>query len=269
MADKEENMTTQAKVSIHDFYFETPLYDPVDIDDIEGDIFSGTVDGYSSTDNRDTTYGIKYSNLGFYVSDLNNMRSIVLTDKRTDTTSLAYFVYMSDDNKKVVKIGQVPSLATIQFADMSDKYKDVLSKDDIFMLKRAVGLAAHGTGIGSFVYLRRVLENLIWETYWKNQDNLEISKIDFESKRIKDKIQALKKYLPTNMTKMTPLYGILSKGIHELTEKECLAYFDTMKLAIELILRQKIQQKHEYDEEAETMRRLQEAAQQISKESGK
>ncbi|MBH1956945.1 hypothetical protein I8H84_05200 [Candidatus Saccharibacteria bacterium] len=255
--------------SVHDFYFETPLYSPIDLDSIEGDIYSGTVDGFSSIDNRDTTYSINMKSNGEHWNYYDNIISIRLRDKRTDSGDLFFFLYVSDDDRRVVKIGQAPSLATIQFADIAKKYKDVLGKQDISMLKRAIGLAAHGTGIGSFVYLRRILESLIWETYNAHKDALVVSEQDFKAERTKDKIKILKRYLPASMSKMTPLYGILSKGIHELDEKECLAYFDTMKLAIELILRQKIQQKQEQDEEAETIRRLREATQQLAQKDGK
>ena len=252
------------KISVHDFYFETPLYDVVDIENIEDDIFKGMVDGFSYTDKRDTTYTITSDRLGFYVHRYENIYGVTLKDKRTDSNDLFFFIYLSEDMTQAVKIGQLPSLATVQFADITDKYKDVLSKQDLFMLKRAIGLAAHGTGIGSYVYLRRILEDLTWETYNTNKDSLNLPEDEFKLKRIKEKIQTLKQYLPPTMAKLTPLYGILSKGIHELTEEECLAYFDTMKLAIELILRQKLQQKQEQDEETETIRRLQLATQQLS-----
>lgn len=264
-----KNELDQSKISVHDFYFETPLYSPVETDSIEGSIFSGTVDGFSYIDKRDTTYSIHKSDISYYLSFYENIVGIRLRDKRTDRDDLFFFLYVPDDESQAVKVGQIPSLATIQYADIAEKYKGVLGREDLFMLKRAIGLAAHGTGIGSFVYLRRVLEALIWETYSKHQEEFNISKENFEKKRTKEKIQALKKYLPTSMAKLTPLYGILSKGIHELTEEECLAYFDTMKLAIELILKQKLQQKQEEDEENETIRRLQAATQQLSQEGSK
>lgn len=262
MTDRQQK--TKKKISVHDFYFETPLYDVIDIDDIDGNIFEGVVDGFSYVNKRDTTYSISSHRLGFYVAAYQNTRGVVLKDKRTDSNDLSFFLFMSEDEKQVAKIGQAPSLATIQFADVTDKYKDVLSKQDLFMLKRAIGLAAHGTGIGSYVYLRRILEDLIWETYRANKVSLGLSEEEFAPKRIKEKIQVLKRYLPSSMAKLTPLYGIISKGIHELSEEECLAYFDTMKLAIELILKQKIQQKQEAEEERETIKRLQEATVHLS-----
>jgi hypothetical protein len=269
MTEKIDSELEAPKITVHDFYFETPLYDAVDIDNIEGDIYTGAVDGFSAIDSRDTTYSINVRDIGDQWVYYDGIVSIRLRDKRTDSGDLFFFLFVSDDEKRVVKIGQTPSLATIQYADIAQKYKTVLDKQDLFMLKRAVGLAAHGTGIGSYVYLRRILENLISETYKDNKDSIEMSEKDFNDKRIREKIEALKSFLPSSMTKMTPLYGILSKGIHELNEKECLAYFDTMKLAIELILRQKIQKKKEKDEEMETMRRLYEASQQLAQKDGK
>jgi hypothetical protein len=37
------------------------------------------------------------------------------------------------------------------------------------------------------------------------------------------------------------VYSLLSRGIHELSEKECLDHFETLRLGIELILDQKME----------------------------
>ena len=257
------------KISVHDFYFETPLYVSINLADIEGNIYSGSVDGYSPIDNRDTTYSINPKEFGDYMTYYDSMTGVRLRDKRIDGGDLFFIISISEDEKQVVKIGQVPSLVDMQFANVTQSYSDVLDKENLFMLKRAIGLAAHGTGIGSFVYLRRIFENLIEETYINNKNESGISREVFDKKRIREKVETLSSYLPKSIAKLTPLYSILSKGIHELTEKECLAYFDTMKLAIELILKQKIKQKQEQDEEAETVRRLHEASQLLSTKATK
>ncbi len=57
----------------------------------------------------------------------------------------------------------------------------------------------------------------------------------------------LKGYLPQFMVDKKIIYGILSKGIHELSEKECLDFFDTLRESITLILEQKIAQKGHED----------------------
>jgi hypothetical protein len=74
-------------------------------------------------------------------------------------------------------------------------------------------------GIGSFTYLRRIIEKLITEEHeaavldgavfpnWKDTDRLE------------DKINALKDRLPPALVKHKSAYGVLSAGMHELDEE--------------------------------------------------
>ena len=54
-------------------------------------------------------------------------------------------------------------------------------------------------------------------------------------------IKLLQDYLPSFIVENYSIYGILSKGIHELSEEECLEYFDIMRKSIELILDQRIE----------------------------
>ena len=54
--------------------------------------------------------------------------------------------------------------------------------------------------------------------------------------RMPEKIELLKDYLPAFLVKNKSLYGILSKGIHELTEEECRKYFPIVRNGIEFIL---------------------------------
>jgi uncharacterized protein YajQ (UPF0234 family) len=56
-----------------------------------------------------------------------------------------------------------------------------------------------------------------------------------------EKIGLLEDYLPDFLVKKKILYSILSKGIHELSEDECLKYFNTVKLGIEIILDEKLE----------------------------
>jgi hypothetical protein len=47
-------------------------------------------------------------------------------------------------------------------------------------------------------------------------------------------------HLPPFLVEHPQLYGILSRGVHELTEQECLANFDALKVAIDVILDEKL-----------------------------
>ena len=61
----------------------------------------------------------------------------------------------------------------------------------------------------------------------------------------------LSDYLPKSLVGNTIFYGIVSKGIHELSEEECLEYFPVMKSFIIMILRhwEKIRKDNEEEEE--------------------
>jgi hypothetical protein len=80
-----------------------------------------------------------------------------------------------------------------------------------------------------------------------------------------EKVELLKAFLPSQLVEMKSIYGILSKGVHELSEEECLKYFSPIKLSIELILDQKIETKQRVDRDDMVRKELQNINQQISK----
>ena len=48
-------------------------------------------------------------------------------------------------------------------------------------------------------------------------------------------------YLPDFLVENYSIYGILSKGIHELSEEDCKSYFSILRESIELILEEKLE----------------------------
>ena len=142
------------------------------------------------------------------------------------------YVVLSE-GQYIKKIGQYPSIADLTFPEL-DEYKKVLSQDLRKEFGRAIGLFASGIGAGSYVYLRRILEKIL--TKAKNDAGNAIDEETFATAHMGDKITMLRGYLPKTLTDNTILYGILSKGIHELDEKECLAYFPVVKECIYMIL---------------------------------
>lgn len=109
-------------------------------------------------------------------------------------------------------------------------------------LNTAYGLASHGVGVGSFIYLRRVFELLVEEARQlaSNEEGWD-QKLFIES-RMKERITLLSMHLPSFLVENAGMYSILSKGVHELTEEECLNYFPAMKAGIELILDEKVEE---------------------------
>lgn len=150
-------------------------------------------------------------------------------------------------NKIFIKIGQYPSKAEIDFGSLDKVFSKNLSEELRAELGRAIGLRAHGIGVGSFVYLRRIFENLIEEAHIsaKNENNWDEAK--YVQSKMTERISILKGHLPIRIVKNANLYNILSKGIHELTEDECLSNFDIILKALEMILREKSDEK-EYEE---------------------
>ena len=132
-----------------------------------------------------------------------------------------------------MKIGQYPSIADMTFSKLDD-YKHVISKQDRRELGTAIGLFANGIGAGSYVYLRRILERLVYQA--KENTGDKIDNDAFENARVADRIKMLKGYVPDILIQNTMIYGILSKGIHELSEEECLNYFPVVKECIFQIL---------------------------------
>lgn len=254
MAEQEQKKE-EKKINNHEFYFETPLYDIIDRSQLEYDIHNGDVDAYSAKNGIDTTYKI-YSRTvdSSYESSFRNFYKITLTCKRKDNDILRFFVYENDEI--VVKLGQLPSLADIQFAEIGKKYDKLLSEQELREFKKAINLAAHGHGAGSFVYLRRIFENLINEAFRANKVTLGISDEDFRQKWMVNKVDLLKNYLPSQLLEMKSVYKVLSKGVHELSEQDCLRYFPAIKLSIELILEQKIEEEKEQKRDAEVKQEL-------------
>ncbi len=249
------------KISKHDFYFEVSLYEEVKAEDLE-DIFSWEIIGYSSINNRETTYTIKpisqnayhikdnkieYSSNGYQWSKAEGFLDIQLVCKRKNNDTLTFNLIISKDI--IIKVWQYPSLADLQFAEIGKKYNNILPKEDLTNLKTAIWLKAHWVGAGSFVYLRRIFENLIFEAYNEHKTNLTIKEADFINKRMLEKVEALKDFLPSQLVEMKNLYSILSKWVHELSEQDCLKFFSAIKLSIELILDQKIKMKEEKEKE--------------------
>ena len=164
---------------------------------------------------------------------------ICFTCARDPEHLLRYFVEVRIGN--VRKIGQVPTIADTAFPELK-KYRKLLGSEQYRELTTGVGLFAHGVGIGSFVYLRRVIERLVDEAaaaaVKQGVDAKGLTEHPFD--RMPDRIKKLKGYLPPFLVEKAKLYGILSDGIHNLSEDKCLSAFPAVKLAIEMILDEKL-----------------------------
>ena len=170
-----------------------------------------------------------------------------------------YFIYYLKTKDHLLKIGQWPSVADFQIPQ-AEKYRKILGEEQYKEFTRGIGIAAHGVGIGSFVYLRRVFENLIEEAHAKVlTENAEFPNEKYLNSKMDEKIKMVKDHLPEFLVESRSLYAILSKGIHDLSEEECLQYFETVKIGIEQILDEKIIQKEKAEKAAKAREAIQKA----------
>jgi hypothetical protein len=178
------------------------------------------------------------------LKDAHEMRFIFKLEDKYD--------HKSDDSQylEITKIGQSPSIADLSGGNIL-KYKSALKGDLFREYNRAIGLFSHGIGIGSFVYLRRIIEVLVNDKFEEVSALLGIDKDAFLRQKFEDRIKTLKHCLPDLLVKNKSLYGILSKGIHELNEDECLDIFSHLKKGIELVLDELVCQKIKCKEEKE------------------
>lgn len=151
------------------------------------------------------------------------------------------------ENKDCIKkIGQNPSVADIDVLEFN-KFRKILPNDKLLDLKRSVGLASHGIGVGSFVYLRRVFEYLLMSSFDEAERAGAIDSGMFRKAHVSDKIKMLKDYLPEIMVENAQVYGILSKGVHELDEETCLKSHALIKETIVFILEEMLLKKEKED----------------------
>jgi hypothetical protein len=233
--------------SSQDFLFGAPLYAEYNFGDVEDDednVIRGmfcdadfVLDGHCCYCKRSSTFVRSSAEL----QDLGGVRWLIKKDVTylrirctRDREHEIYFTFRI--HKPIIqKIGQYPSLADIA-NDESRSYREVLKSPDNQELHRAIGLAAHGVGVGSFVYLRRVFERLITRRFEEFKIEERWDDADFVGKRMYEKIELLEYHLPDFLVRNKKMYSILSRGIHDLREQECLNAFEMLKHAIFFIL---------------------------------
>jgi hypothetical protein len=259
---------TAENYPVEDWLLKLPLYSPVELGDdiysaIEAiELFGETMDAFCPSCQQNATFAstistsaenikqeeqrnIQRRQLGVYSQSAwkipNFMKAIVCTR----AGHIVHFYFIHDENS-IIKIGQYPSLADMATGDTSQFIK-ALGKERLHELNKAIGLAAHGVGIGAYVYLRRVFESLIEDAHQKAKLGQGWNEEGYQPARMKERVAMLKSWLPSFIVEHPQLYGILSLGVHELTEGECLKNFEALKSAILVIAEEKM---HEIQREA-------------------
>lgn len=241
------------------FLFETPPYKIVSATPEILRAFYGPngnpipIDGHCPYCNRASTFNIDR----VHVPDIDERQNLSLvtcyneeiqiTCVRSKVHVIRYFFRKHE--LTLQKIGQFPSLADIANDEVT-QYRKNMDRLDADEFHKAIGLAAHGVGVGSFVYLRRVFERLIYGRFEALKDELGWKSEDFFKLRMIEKVEFLEGHIPDFIHENKKIYSILSVGVHELDEKTCLSWFEVMKQSIIIILEDDKKKKEELDRRA-------------------
>lgn len=137
-------------------------------------------------------------------------------------------IELKNGNFIVRKIGQNPSMITVKEFDF-DKYKKILDRLNAYDDYKKADLSnAEQFYVGSYAYLRRIFEKMIY--YYLGDDKIEDDHMD-------KKIEAVKEEFDPRVRKLLKnLYGILSVSIHELDEEQSKEYYEYLKAIIDMQL---------------------------------
>lgn len=166
-----------------------------------------------------------------------------------------------DEKLTMIFLYEKNCIAKVYQSFISDIIKDediqqfkkmkLLNEDDLKELNNANKCKKLGMNIASFVYMRRIFENMLQRIYEEHQSEVTIkdSSKKFTDLFVKDKVKLLKPYLPILMNedvssdKYIKLYKLLSEGIHKLNEDICESLYNIIKELLLMILEKEMQEK--------------------------
>ena len=160
------------------------------------------------------------------------------------TCSLEHIV--NEEVIKLQKFGELPRRCIER-----DIVLQKFFADDIDCYEKAVVCLSHGYGIAAFSYLRRIIENNILKLLDLLQEDIETSKENNEIKKslselrkelpMSEKIRIANKALPVylkpdGLNPLGRLYKVLSEGVHNHTDQECLQRANAVKECLKYLI---------------------------------
>lgn len=153
--------------------------------------------------------------------------------KDHSTDALFFLKYI---NGIFFKVGQYPSPIDTD-RRIPNQYAKYLSEPYYKYYRNSLALHQESYHIGAYVYLRRILENLIEQASKRAISEGILGEDDYLKLRVSERIKKLEKYLPVFMVENRGiLYGLLSLGIHALDEETCQDAYLVLKQSIDYIL---------------------------------
>ena len=158
---------------------------------------------------------------------------------------LLFLLYF--DGTCIVKIAQYPSLYDVSRDELKKYQKNGLLEDDSFsQLYKAELCASSSYYIAAYTYMRRVYETMLLSVFDQNKDEIGLTEDDFRKLHSDKKLEAIKDYLAIDDEIYLPLYGLLSAGIHAMTEEQCCEDYNVLKpILLDILAEQKAKKEKE------------------------
>lgn len=153
--------------------------------------------------------------------------------------NLFYQLYFKKDC--IIKLAQYPTLYDVSRDELKKYQKnDLIDKDSFSQLYKAETCASSGYYVAAYTYMRRVYETMLMSVFEQNQENIGITEEEFRRLHSDKKLEAIKDYLAIDDEIYLPLYGLLSAGIHAMTEEQCCEDYTVLKpILLEILAEQK------------------------------
>lgn len=159
--------------------------------------------------------------------------------------------YFNVEESKIIKIAQYPSAYDIGSQEYLAKLKYVCSNKEaremVKFINKALVMESFGHGIPALLYMRRAFERLIAISEDKNELK---NTGDIMADRIKNN-----PLLPQEFKENKRIYNIISEGIHNETEEECMELFKLIKIGFTILLRKTYEHVQE-QKEMEDLKKL-------------
>lgn len=179
--------------------------------------------------NEDTRSNVKI----VFNTNSNDMYGLYIQEYKccVNNSHRRYNIYQKCGGK-IFKIGQYPSEVDNGGNEYLDKVKSICTnkeaKEIVRYIKTALTMESYGYGIASLLYMRRAFEQLIAISEGKESN-------DNTGTTMKDRIKN-NQYLPKVIKENARVYNVISEGIHNQTEEECMELFKVIKAGVIILI---------------------------------
>ena len=182
--------------------------------------------------------------LGGYIKDGSYRKNIRSLYYHCPTCKQSIFFLFHFDGNSIIKLAQYPSLYDVSRDELKKYQKNkLIDKDSFREIYKAETCASAGYYVAAYTYMRRVYETMLMSVFKNNQEVIGLSEDEFRRLHSDKKLEAIKDYLAIDDEIYLPLYGLLSAGIHAMSEEQCCEDYVVLKpILVEILAEQKAKQ---------------------------